>query len=316
MAKRALRAAGLALLLALLSVGRAEAVGPFAHLVQAGAAWPRVAKALGLDPDGDGLRAAFLAGTLAPDAGYYPGAEANLARAAHLARPWAFCRALLAAAGPPDQKAFAAGWSAHLILDARTHAELVNPLAGGTYSQDKLRHKQVEWGLDCALLADPRLSWLWSPKVAAGDGLDLWRRVLGTVYGRQVPRATLARAMAAELSEVGRLPYVWWLSGRLKRPGRGLVNALGAALGETARPAYLAWLRWTDGDLDVRAVLSPRPAREGDMALLDGIMDLAGDELLAALAGGPWPGQTPDADPQGASGADGKALRAWLQGGR
>lgn len=310
---RALGAAALALALVILGAGSALAVGPFAHLSQADAAWPAVARALGLDPAVQGARSAFLAGVLAPDAGYYPGAEANLARAAHLARPWEFCRALLAGARGPVQRAFAAGWAAHMILDASTHAKLVNPLAGGTYSQNRLRHKQVEWGLDCALLAEPARAWLWSVEFDAGEGLKLWGRVLEQAYGKRVGRAALMRAMAAEAAEVERLPYVWWLSGQLRRPGRWAGNALGAVLGATARPAYLAWLRWTDGGFDVIAVLSPRPAEPKDLAKLGELSRRAAGELVAALTGGPWPASTPDADPGGERGPDAKALRAWLE---
>lgn len=298
--------------LLILCPAQAWAVGPFSHLTYAQKAWPQVAAKLKFSQDNPDLRAAWYAGNLAPDAGYYPGAEPNLARAAHLQEPWKFCGTMLRLSQGDQEKAFAAGWTAHLLLDALTHAKLVNPLSGSAFSQDRLTHKRIEWGIDAAFLAQPQGKWLWSPDVRSGMGLNLWQRALKDQYGKKVERIVLQLAMKNEMSEVDRLPYVWWLGGRLQRPQRTVWNWTGKALGATIRPAYLAWLKFSDGDMNVIAVLSPRQAQPGDLSQLASLMDASQKELLSVLAGGTWPSGTPDADPQGRHSPEAKEVKAWL----
>ncbi len=304
---------GLVLLLA--AAQGAHAVGPYSHLRFARALWPQAAPALGLDPGRSDLLPALYAGALAPDAGYYPGAEPRVATLVHVVRPWAFCRALLERASTPADKAFALGWTSHALLDLHTHGELINRLAGGVYNHDRLLHKQIEWGLECWLLEQPASAWLWDPPVDPRAGLDLWARTLGEVYGGRVSRGLLLRAQRSQLQEVARLPYVWWWSGRLARRGHWVVNTLGSLIGATLRPAYVAWLTWRQTDLDVRAVLAPRLPAPQDTRDLMAIMGRTQAELLGLLAGGRWPQGGLDADPacQGEECPEGREALQWLR---
>jgi len=304
-----------ALALALICAQGALAVGPYSHLRFARELWPQAASAVGLDSQRRDLLTAFFAGALAPDAPYYPGAEDRLATLVHVVRPWDFCRALIELAQTPQDKAFALGWLSHALLDQSTHSQLVNRLAKGVYNHDRLLHKQIEWGLECWLLAQPESAWLWNPPVDVRAGLRLWASALAKVYGGRVPESMLLQAQEAQMKEVARLPYVWWWSGRLEREDHGLVNALGWAIGETLRPAYVAWLTWRDQDLNVRAVLSPRPPEAQDTLDLAALMHAEQSRFLTVLAGGAWPAGGLDADPACVDEAcpEGRNALAWLR---
>jgi len=305
------------LLLALLApAAPAGAVGPFSHFTFCHDLWPSLAPRLGHTPaQRDRLWPVFLAGAIAHDAGYYPGAQSSLAYAVHLIEPWRLTQAMLALAQNPGEWAFALGWLSHALLDIRTHRDLVNAHTQGPYSQTMLKHKQFEWGLDCWLLSRPQGQWLWEAPLDWQPGLGLWQRALAKVYGRQVAREVLHQAMLAHEKEVRRLPYVLWLSGRFERPGRWPGNALGWVLGRTARPLYVAWLGWRGKDLDARGVLTARWPLPQDQAGLLSAMELTRRDLDQALAGDTWPQGTLDADPLCEAG-DCQAVkdaRRWLE---
>lgn len=306
----------LLLLLALLApAAPAWAVGPFSHFTFCQKLWPALSVRLGhTQAQRDKLWPVFLAGAIAHDAGYYPGAEGNLSNAMHLIKPWRVTQAMLALAQNPGEWAFALGWLSHALLDIRTHRDLVNAFTGGPYSQTMLAHKQFEWGLDCWLLARPQGGWLWQAPLDWQPGLALWQRVLAKVYGRRVDREVLEQAMRAHQKQVRQLPYVFWLSGRLERQGRWAGNALGWVLGHSARPLYVAWLGWRNKDLDARAVLTARWPSPQDQHGLLSAMELTAGDLNQALAGGPWPQGSLDADPACEAGDCGpvKQARQWL----
>jgi len=310
-----LRLLPLALLLLALA-GPAHALGPFSHFTFGARLWPQLGPQLSPDPaTRQELWPHFLAGSIALDAGYYPGAESGLAYAIHLIKPWELTRALLAQARTPEGKAFALGWLSHALLDLRSHRDLVNVFTQGPFSEHKLEHKQFEWGLDAWLLAQPQGAWMWSAPLAWGPDLALWQRAVAQAHGRKVPLAVLERAMLSHYKEVKRLPYVFWLSGQIDRPGRWAGNALGWVLGHTARPLYVAWLDWRGNGMDVRAVLSAHPPSLQDLAGLKEVMALSGQDMARVLGGGPWPRGSLDADINCATGQCPDALKArrWLE---
>ncbi len=303
---------GLAFLLTGLwgAAGSALALGPFNHLV--------LARQLA-DPalfDQPTWRRALLAGALALDAGYYPGAEDSLAEAVHLLRPWDVCRALTELAATPEEKAFALGYVSHAILDGRGHAELINRLSGRPFSADQLNHKRVEWGLDCWVLTRPENQWLWEVEAHSPEGLGLWARALGRAYGVAVPEEVLDRSLRAELVEVDRLPRVFWYSGQTRRPGRWWGNAAGWILGHTARPLAVRLLSWHGGYINERAVLGARPPQPQDISDLQALLGRVEEETRAVLAGAALPQGNLDADPachqEDCPGA--LQARAWLKG--
>ncbi|MCB2228966.1 MAG: zinc dependent phospholipase C family protein [Desulfarculaceae bacterium] len=307
------------LCLALILLGLAapaSALGPFSHFTFCRQLWPVVGPEIGPDPAQRArLWPHFLAGAIALDAGYYPGAESALSYSIHLIKPWELTRAMLDLARTPQEQAFALGWLSHAFLDIRAHRDLVNVFTMGPFSEHKLAHKQFEWGLDAWLLSRPEGAWLWSAPLAWDEDLGLWQKALARVYGRQVPRAVLATAMQAHYKEVKRLPYVFWLSGQLERPGRWAGNALGWVLGHSARPLYVWWLAWRYSDMDVRAVLSVHRATSKDRAGLWRMMELTRRDMGRVFGGDPWPKSSLDADVNCATGQcpEAKKAKAWLE---
>lgn len=312
-AQPAARLAGVLLLALLLASGLARpawALGPFCHLV--------LAQELA-EPAWQGqpqVMAALYAGAVAPDAGYYPGAEDALAEAAHLLRPWAVVRALLDLAQTPEERAFALGYLSHALLDRLGHESLINRLSGKPFSGDNLTHKRIEWGLDCWLLSQPANQWLLQASTQSAAGLDLWQRALARAYGAQVPLATLEQAMAAERAELKRLPTIFWLSGQSPRPGAWAGNGLGWLLGHGPRPLALRFMAWRGGYMNERAVLDARPPQPQDLADLQALLAQVADRARAARAGAQLPQGNLDADPGCASPdcPDLATARRWLLG--
>lgn len=291
------------------------ALGPFSHLLLAKQLEPLA----GLGPEGpESVRQALYAGALAPDAGYYPGADAELADAAHHLDPGGFARALWDLAQTPEERAFALGWLSHLALDLAGHGGLVNPIVGAAFSADPLNHKRVEWGLDCRILARPDQAWQWDIKIASPAGLALWERALEKVHGARVGPEPLQRAFASLMNEVVRLPYIFWRFGLLDRPEHPAGNALGWALGRTARPALVSLMTWHGGYVNERAVLDARRPSPQDETVWRDVLARASAQTAQAIVGGPWPNGDLDVDPACASEAcsDALAARAWLAGRR
>jgi hypothetical protein len=291
------------------------ALGPFSHLLLARQLEPLA----GVGPDGpEPLRQALYAGALAPDAGYYPGADEELADAAHHLDPGGFGRAMWELARTPEERAFAIGWLSHMALDLDGHGGLVNPIVGAAFSADPLNHKRAEWGLDCRVLARPDQAWQWDIKIASPAGLALWERALEKVHGARVGREPLERAFASLMNEVARLPYVFWRFGLLERPGHVWGNALGWAVGHSARPALVRLMEWHGGYVNERAVLGARRPSAPEETVWRDVLARAGRQVGQAVGGGPWPQGDLDVDPACAGEAcpAAAAARAWLAGRR
>ncbi len=286
------------------------ALGPFSHLVLA----RQIAEPAWLGQPK--LLAALQAGALAPDAGYYPGAQESLAEAAHLVHPWTVVTALLDLAATEEERAFARGYLSHALLDRLGHESLINRLSGRPFSADPLRHKRVEWGLDCWLLSQPHNQWLWEVAADSPAGLDLWGRALRRAYGVTVPRQVLEQAMAAELYEVHRLPRVFWLSGQTARPDAWAGNALGWLLGHSLRPAAVSYMTWRGGYMNERAVLSARQPQPDDLDSLMDLLSQVAQRTRQAGQGGGLPTGNLDADAacQGEACPAAQEARAWLRG--
>lgn len=288
----------------------AQALGPFTHLVLARQlaepSWTNV----------PAVMSALYAGALAPDAGYYPGAQEELAQAAHLVKPWDMARALVDLAATDQERAFALGYLSHALLDRLGHETLVNRLSGRPFSADPLNHKRVEWGLDCWLLSQPEHQWLWEAGADSPAGLDLWARAWQRAHGVKVPRELLRKAMLAELREVRRLPRVFWLSGQAKRPEAWAGNGLGWLMNYSLRPAAVRVMAWRGGYMNEQAVLSARPAQARDIADLDALLDQVAQRIRGAGQGAPPPQGNLDADPACREQAcpEARQALAWLEG--
>jgi hypothetical protein len=148
------------------------------------------------------LRAAFLAGSIGPDMGMYPGGAELFSNLAHYVRSGELARALIRAARTESERAFAWGWATHVLADATIHP-FINVAAGDargtaplTYADDPALHLAVEVGADgCAFarrreLGLPRPAPL--PADIAGFVAGAYRGVYGSAVSDGHVRASLA----------------------------------------------------------------------------------------------------------------------------
>lgn len=121
---------------------------PTYHLYLADAALPLLP--LPLQPD---VHAAFLHGAIAPDVGFFPGGQYMWSHVGHHWRTADMCRTLLSSATNDVERAFAWGWTTHILADALLHP-VINQwcrlqLGGDSQRDDLMRlHVQLELGID------------------------------------------------------------------------------------------------------------------------------------------------------------------------
>lgn len=286
-------------------------MGPYSHLRYARHLWPRLAAKAGLKNSQEAAANYFL-GSIAMDSGYYPGGLADLADTAHLAKPWQFCGLMIKQARSAPELAFALGWLGHAWLDLRSHGELVNPLAGGAYPKGMLRHKQIEWGIDCWQLRQKDAAWLWKIELAPAAGLKLWQRSLKKAFGADLPLKVFARCIRSQWEVVSELRTVWRYTGLTAHPKPGVPEIIGDSLGPVLLYLYVSYLESWEGDLDRLAVLTPRKPKPADLAKWRDFLLKGPNELSAVLQGRIRPSRnldvTPDCTPAPCPGAV-KALR-------
>jgi len=134
------------------------------HLMLAGRvleAWERTPSASPIPVAEAPVRAAFLSGALAPDAGFVPGVGRQMSELAHYVLPGDLCRRLLALASTDEERAFALGWATHVLADVELHP-LVGRAVGERLFGDRDRrvntaddvgtHVSIEVGLDVAVM--------------------------------------------------------------------------------------------------------------------------------------------------------------------
>jgi hypothetical protein len=205
-----------------------------------GAIWPEC----GVDFPLQQLKAAFAAGALAPDMGFFPGGPRRFSEAVHRSGSSDFMRVLKKKARNGIEIAFAAGWASHIYADCAVHP-LINQWAtarakAGRGDKD-LWHLRLEWGMDCLLLEeDPDLEKaevLWPHR---GEE-ELLQEVAAQVYPRQISRQGLVTGQNTTAQWLRRLPWIYRVSGGCRPPklrpvSRGLslvlqpICHLGAAL--------------------------------------------------------------------------------------
>lgn len=170
---------------------------------------------------------AFLAGSIAPDVGFFPGGPATFSDRVHHESTGDLVRTLLSLAETPEEVAFAAGWALHVETDVATHP-FVNRLAADPRNQPRQRlglwHKRVEWGLDCQVLdaSHGRLR-LWEQPLVFP--VNLLARAAQPIFGADVDVARLqagVRGMPTWLHRIARTllwsTTPWRRLTRLARP--------------------------------------------------------------------------------------------------
>lgn len=276
-------------LAALLGAGPAASSGPFTHLEFARQYWPAAAAELGLADQARELFPAVCAGALAPSAGYYLPGGASLADAMHLIKAGEMTSALMRMAQTPREKAFAVGWLGHANLSRLEFGNALNMLANGTRSEKPREHLKLQWGLDSTVLERPSSAWMWDLKIDMAAGLDLWARAMKSVYGVAPPKEFLQKAMQAQAAELAELPRYFWLAGKIWRPGHYWGNLLGAAIGHSMSPAYLAWLSWSGASPGQEAILAADRTLSLGAEVTTQLHSLAQAQVLALLTGDRMP---------------------------
>ena len=193
-----------------------------------------------------GVMAAMRFGAVAPDMGYYPGAEALLADLAHYVRSGDLARAVLDEAETEKERAFAWGWVSHMEVDALLHpiinrevASMRGLVGAVLFDDDPATHVRIEFGLDT--LFHSRFG---TPPL---DDADSWTALLARAYQRTYDAPVAERAVRRTL-----------MAGmRLHRPFTVLARLAFGALHGTGVSGRLA--RWTLTTAGLLARLAPSP---------------------------------------------------------
>ena len=254
--------------------------GSYLHLHLATGAYR---SAFGDDPPRRPVQhAAFLAGSVAPDLGFFPGGPSAFSHRVHHQHTADLVRSLLAAAEDEIEAAFAAGWALHVCTDVTTHP-VVNRRADDLRQERSrqppsrldLWHKRVEWGMDCHLLSvlEPRPLWrtdLHFP--ASAEGPSLLAMAATQVFKEGIDDGSLRAGWSSTLRWVRRLAPIFAWTGACRSPGRGwTAAAVGPVLQPLAR-SLGRLLQDHETREDEAAVLSPEPPPP---AFVDSMMEAA-----------------------------------------
>ena len=220
------------------------------------------------------MQAAFAAGSVGPDIGFFPGGPAALSHRAHLERCGDFLRALAQGAASPNERAFAAGWGLHVYADMAVHpwveARVAALLGEGTRpAAPDLWHLRLEWGVDCRLLASEGMDGLWSARLhfpRRANGRSLLGEVGEAFYGRDADESLLKRGEEATARWLQRIPKILWWGGHVHVAGRRPNPLCTLAFAHLGRKVLGDWLqRWAhfkDGAALARPLLPSDQAYE------------------------------------------------------
>ncbi|NKB70256.1 MAG: hypothetical protein GKR89_24560 [Candidatus Latescibacteria bacterium] len=172
---------------------------------------------------------AFVAGTLAPDLGFFPGGPARFSQRLHHESSGDFIRALQAQAQGSSERAFAAGWALHIYLDVALHPWVnnwvdhrPNVAVGTTKAVRDMWHMRLEWGIDCHLLQQQEGAFLWTvePYFPPRQGEhDLLAKVGQDFFATDAAPPLLDRGAASTRRWVRLLPRIFTALGHT-RPHR------------------------------------------------------------------------------------------------
>ena len=238
--------------------------GSFFHLWVAGRAFPLVFDSKGATNE---MKAAFAAGSVGPDIGFFPGGPLTFSHRVHLERCGDFLRHLTQRATGDVEQAFAAGWGLHVYTDVAVHpwveASVDELLRRGTLPAYRdLWHMRLEWGVDCRLLAGGSTDSLWSPKVhfpRRGADSSLLGEVGREFYGGDAEEEALIRGGAATARWLERIPKILWWGGHTRVAGRAPNPIIALVFARLGRKVVGDWLeRWSyfgDGAALARPIL-------------------------------------------------------------
>lgn len=202
-----------------------------------------------VDLDDPVVPAALRAGAVAPDMGYYPGAQPFIADLAHYLRSGELARNLMAEAFFPVEQAFVWGWVSHALGDAIFHPS-VNRAAAAlrddgdtlTYADDPEAHLQIEVGLDAFF--DARYGTPPLRDVLDGE-TGFVARGYERTYDVKIPRSVFDTAFAA--------------GARLQGPLRAVTRLNHTAFQDRGLPPKVVSAGLAAGGLMARAVTGDSP---------------------------------------------------------
>ena len=145
----------------------------------------------------------FLAGSIGPDMGLYPGGNRLSSDLAHYGRSGQLARSLIREARSNTERAFAWGWLTHVLADVKIHP-LINLAAGIargcspiTYADDPQAHLMVEMGVDGGWYSHWRKAGLGRLPRLPDELIGFLVRAYSSVYGRAISGAEAAASSAA-----------------------------------------------------------------------------------------------------------------------
>ncbi len=189
---------------------------------------------------------AFAAGVLAPDIGFFPGGPEQFSNRVHHEKSGDFTRQLYRYADGDIEEAFAAGWALHIYTDSIIHPWVNKQVAALLLTRSHIAahapdlwHLRLEWGIDCFLLGQSDVSYLWAsqlhfPQRSSGDSqLALVGR---RFYADDCDEAALAKGIEAVIKWSARLPRIFLWTGHTRRWG---CNGTAERIGRRLRPLAL-----------------------------------------------------------------------------
>ncbi len=237
---------------------------------------------------------AFLAGSVAPDLGFFPGAPRRFSERLHHEYTGDFLRALRDETRDEVEWAFVAGWALHLYTDVALHPwvnaridAFLQRLSGRFASRRNLWHMRLEHGIDCNLLEREDLHFLWDVNIhyppRRPDGPGLLGAVGKLFYGEEAQEVQISKGIDSQKKWIGRLPWIFQLTGNT-RPTRkkGLVSMVGYCTRPLVGKLLGDWLGSVERWDTMAAVARPLPP---DPVLLNQA-DHLGEQALEAFRSG------------------------------
>ena len=230
--------------------------GSFFHLWLAQRAYPEIFPEWVAEGE---TWAAFLAGSVAPDLGFFPGGPRVFSERIHHGQTGDFLRALRDEVQDEVERAFVAGWALHLYTDTALHPwvnsrvdTLLQDLSGRFSQRRDLWHMRLENGIDCDLLGRNELRFLWDvdihfPQRSGGSGiLPLAGQIF---YGEDAREDQLRQGMESQKKWLRRLPRIFlWTGNVCPASPKGVIPAVGFCVRPLVRKILGDWLgsaqRW------------------------------------------------------------------------
>jgi len=256
--------------------------GPFHHMKVADESFESVMKQVKMkfpsmtERQLQDLQPYYLAGSVGPDFGFFPGGQTNMSLLSHYLRTGDLASTLIQISRTPQELAFSLGWRSHVDSDPVAHVDSVNLTVaevlkvdgehptGVTYGFDELAHNRVESGADVHLLNAQGVSGelehdLRVPiqKTFSGDR-SLIEEAYLRVYGFKVERTSLVQVSKRINDYLDLIPGVFVAMGYLKKEGRGPLDDLISVINQvTIRPLFVGIMQLNKDTLGSQAILDP-----------------------------------------------------------